>query len=107
RQLVQPRGQSLRNSRSAHGGEALDLRSAEDRDDARNQGDLDALLPLHVVPELVIITVIEEQLRDDEIGARIHFRFKVAPIDVFPAFARDVAFRKAGDSDTKIALFAN
>src|SRR5438046_2269783 len=68
-QLVQFGGERRGNASAAEGCKPFDLRRALNRDDAWNKGDFDAMAADHVLAEGKKVGVIEEQLRNDEIGS--------------------------------------
>ena len=92
---------------AAKGCEALDLGGAQDRQHARAQRHLDIELLLQKIAELKIIGVVEEELREHEIGPVIDFVFEMAPIDVLAGFAGNVALREAGRADGETPGLAN
>src|SRR3974390_3543736 len=65
------------------------------------------MLSVQMFPEFEIISVVEKQLGNDKIGARFNLLFQVSPVNVLALLASNMAFGKAGDADTEIALFAN
>ena len=48
------------------------------------------MLAAKVLPKFVEVVISEEQLGNDVVGARVDFFLKVAPIDVFALFAREL-----------------
>ena len=71
----------LWDDRAAHGGEFLDLGDVGDRHDAGNDGHRDADFPA-AFDEAEEAGVVEEQLSDDEVGARIDFFPQPAKVSV-------------------------
>ena len=102
-QLDEQRGRQL-GAAQAH--EALDLRGAEDRQDARDDRHGDALRGEEIA-ELEVVAVVEEQLRDDEVGAVVDLRLQPLPVDVLAFAAGDVPFGKPGDADREVAELAD
>ena len=60
-----------------------------------------------VIAELEIIRVVEKQLREHKIRARVHFFLQMPPVGVLAGLVGDVAFGKTGDAHGKIARFAD
>ena len=55
----------------------------------------------HEIAELEIIGVVEKQLREHEIRARVHLFLQMPPVGVLAVLAGDVAFGKTGDARRK------
>ena len=106
-QFIQFRAQRRRDFRAASLGELDDSRRAQNRDNARHERNRNAKLAGHEIPELEIIGVVEKQLREDEIRARVHLFLQMPPVGVFAFLAGDVAFGKTCDADGKIARLAD
>ena len=58
-----------------------------------------------MIAKLEKVSVIEKQLCQHEIGPLVDLCLEPLPIDVFAFFARDVAFRKTSDANTKAVQF--
>ena len=70
-------------------------------------GTLTPSLPRQVVAELVEVGIVEEQLGEDKVRARVDLLFEVLPIGVLALLAGDMALGKTRDADGEIALLAN
>jgi uncharacterized membrane protein YqjE len=103
-QLVQLGGERPGNPGATERRESLDLSSTLDRDDSGNQRDFDAVPADHMLAELKKVGVIKKQLGDDKIRAGIDFLFQMLPVHDLPLFARNMAFREAGNPDAEVAL---
>src|SRR5439155_7353231 len=97
--------QRLGKGRAAKPGEFLDLRGAQDGNDARNQRNGHSQLR-QAIAELEVIAVLEEQLGDHEVRALVDLVLQATPVHVFAFLAGDVPFRKPGDTDGKTAQVA-
>jgi hypothetical protein len=53
------------------------------------------------------VTVVEKQLRDDEVGAAVDLLLQPLPVHLLAFRAGYVSFRKAGDADRELADLAN
>src|SRR2546430_11711680 len=94
--------QRLGQAGAAQSGELLDLRGAEDGNDARHEWNRDSQIRQKVA-KLEVIAVAEEKLRDYKIRAVIDLVFQPLPVHEFAFLARDVTFGKAGHADGKPA----
>src|ERR1043166_947015 len=94
-------------TRPAHGGEALDLGPAHDRNDARANRHAYLELVGQVVPKFKKIRVVEKKLSEDKLRAGINLFLEMLPINVASALAGHVSFRKPGGPDAKAARFAD
>ena len=104
-QFVEPRGERIRQFRAAHGAEFLDLPGVGHRDDAGEERRGDAL-PFQEIGKPKVVGVVEEHLRDDEVGAAVDLADEMTPIG-FSAFgAIDVALRETGGTDTEATTLA-
>ena len=104
---VQFLSQRWRDFRAAKLGEFRDLRRAQNGDDAWNERNGNTEPARHKIAELKKISVVEKQLREDKIRARVRFFLQMFPIIKPANFIGDVAFGKTGDADGKIALLAD
>ena len=95
------------NLRAAKLREFLDLRRAHDGDDAGNDRDLHAELARQVIAKFKKVRVVEKQLRQHEIRARLDLLLEMLPVHLLAQLAGDVAFRKTGDADAEAALLAD
>jgi len=97
--------QAVRDLRAAHADEPLDLRHVRDRHDPRDDRHLDAHRA-GLVAEAVELGVVEEELRDDEVGAVVDLALQVLHV------AREIQalrmpFGIAGHADAEIMSAAN
>ena len=97
--------QALRDARPAHLRHPLELSDVGDRQDPRDDRDLDPNRP-GPLDELEVALVVEEHLRDQEVHARLHLLRQV--FEVLLGAARvDVRLREAGRRDHERVVIAD
>src|ERR1043165_183701 len=89
-QRIKASGELGGNFCAAHGSELLDLRGAQDGNDARHERHLDSQLAREIVTEFVEIRVVKEKLREDIIRAGGHLIGEIMPVMNLARLARDV-----------------
>src|SRR3989338_7859163 len=87
------------NSRPRKGRDPFELFEVKNRKNAGNNRRLNAYLP-RPGGKIKIVGVIEEQLRDDNVGSGRNLFFQMDEI-LFFAFGLDVSFRIAGHGDAE------
>ena len=104
--LLELLDQRPRQRRAAQRDEPFELRGAENRQNARDDGDRHAV-PGQEVPALQVVAIVEEQLRDHEVRAVIDLHLQPVPVLMLAVRAGDMSFREAGHADRERTGLAN
>ena len=105
RRSVQLRQQGVRDPGAAHLREALDLSGVGDGHDAGDNGRIDVFRP-YPRYELEVVALIEEELGDDEVAARVDLALEIAQV-VLGARRLGMHLGVAGAADTEVLALAD